>query len=52
MDNRQFYERRLLEELTRSQRETEPHVRALHREWALLYRGRLEALGIGVAIAA
>ena len=44
MIDREFYERRLREELVRCVSEPESKVRALHRRWAKLYQARIDRL--------
>jgi len=43
-DDRTYYERRLWEEMERCMGERNEALRALHREWAQLYRDRLDEL--------
>jgi len=45
MSDREFYERRLREELARSATEVDATVRALHGRWTQLYRDRIDRLG-------
>jgi hypothetical protein len=43
-DNREFLERRMREELERSETEETERMRRLHWRWAGLYRERLKGL--------
>jgi len=44
MNDREFYQRRLREELARSVTESDSKLRALHSEWAGHYQERLNHL--------
>jgi len=44
MEDRDFYARRLREELARAANMTDPQLRRLHEGWADLYRERLGRL--------
>jgi len=44
MDDREFYERRVREELEQAEKETDPRLRRLHKGWSELYRDRLDRL--------
>ena len=52
MDDRAYYERRLSEELARAENEVSPTLRALHRQWAGLYRERIAKLSSSPRVAA
>lgn len=52
MDDRDFYERRMREELARADSESDVKLKRLHSEWAGLYAERLAKLSDQLGLAA